>query len=388
MTSDDDLIGFLCDALEARERAAVEARLRSDPALAARLERLRTALAPLEADRDPPEPPPGLALRTLARVAAHLAAPGPARPSVGSPVAAVATVTAVTAVATGPAAVRSGSLPPAPREVPEARLLGGRLRPDLLVAAGIAFLAFGLLVSAVSKWREQQQIASCQANLRSLHTGLAGYADTHGGRYPQIGLTDTPTAGSFVVVLWQAGQLPANFLPCCPADTTRATGVGRTGATSGGSVGGTSATGGSGGSGGSGGLLGIPSTTPRLPGALGTPGLAGGVGYTYTLGFRTPGGGITGLRRADGWPHEHDLVPVAADLPPVTADLPPVGAALGAATVSPHGHGLNVLFAGGHVRFTTSPLLGGDDIYRNVFGEVAAGANRRDAVLGRPADRP
>ncbi len=382
MTRDDDLIGFLCDALEVKERAAVEARVRSDPALAARLERLRAALAPLEADRDPPEPPPGLALRTLARLAAHLAVHGPAPGSAGR------TRTGRTAAAAAearpqpphpePVPPRFAPLPHAPREVPEARLLGGRLRPDLLVAAGIAFLAFGLLVSGVSKWREQQQIANCQANLRGLHAGLAGYADTHGGRYPQIGLSDTPTAGSFVLVLWQAGQLPAQFLPCCPADTTRAAGVGRTGATGGGGISRTSATGGSGGTGGSDGLLGTP----------GTPGLSGGVGYTYTLGFRTPGGGITGLRRSDGWPHEHDLVPISADLPPVRADLPPVRAALGEATVSPHGHGLNVLFAGGHVRFTTSPFLGGDDIYRNALGEVAAGLNRGDAVLGRPADRP
>jgi hypothetical protein len=51
---------------------------------------------------------------------------------------------------------------------------------------------------------------------------------------------------------------------------------------------------------------------------------------------------------------------------------------------------MNVLFAGGQVRMTTSPLIGpnGDDIYRNVFGRVAAGVDRSDVVLGRPGDRP
>ena len=58
--------------------------------------------------------------------------------------------------------------------------------------------------------------------------------------------------------------------------------------------------------------------------------------------------------------------------------------------MSPHGRTMNVLFVGGNVRPTTSPHIGphGDDIYRNVFGYVAAGANRADAVLGRTGDKP
>ena len=51
---------------------------------------------------------------------------------------------------------------------------------------------------------------------------------------------------------------------------------------------------------------------------------------------------------------------------------------------------MNVLYAGGHVRTTTSPLIGpdGDHIFQNVFGDPRAGANRADVVLGRPGDRP
>jgi len=63
---------------------------------------------------------------------------------------------------------------------------------------------------------------------------------------------------------------------------------------------------------------------------------------------------------------------------------------MNAGPVSPHGGSMNVLFVGGNVRATTSPLVGpgGDDIYRNVHGQVAAGANRSDAVLGGPGARP
>jgi hypothetical protein len=51
---------------------------------------------------------------------------------------------------------------------------------------------------------------------------------------------------------------------------------------------------------------------------------------------------------------------------------------------------MNVLFVGGNVRLTTSPLIGpnGDDIYRNIYNCVGAGGHRTDAVLGRPGDRP
>jgi hypothetical protein len=51
---------------------------------------------------------------------------------------------------------------------------------------------------------------------------------------------------------------------------------------------------------------------------------------------------------------------------------------------------MNVLFIGGNVRVTTSPLIGpnGDDIYRNIFDRVAAGINQSDVVLARPNDKP
>ncbi len=75
---------------------------------------------------------------------------------------------------------------------------------------------------------------------------------------------------------------------------------------------------------------------------------------------------------------------------PVAADFPTAGAAPGAGPVSPHAGRMNVLFVGGNVRLTTSPHVGpnGDHIYLNLHGDVGAGVNRTDAVLGRPGDRP
>src|SRR5262249_39151708 len=66
---DDNLVGYLLDALDADTRRAVEDHLRTHPEARARLDRLRRLLEPLEADREPPAPPPHLVQATLARVA-------------------------------------------------------------------------------------------------------------------------------------------------------------------------------------------------------------------------------------------------------------------------------------------------------------------------------
>jgi hypothetical protein len=51
---------------------------------------------------------------------------------------------------------------------------------------------------------------------------------------------------------------------------------------------------------------------------------------------------------------------------------------------------MNILYAGGHVRVTNSPLIGPhkDHVYCNFSGAVAAGEGPFDFVLGRPGDRP
>lgn len=216
--------------------------------------------------------------------------------------------------------------PPAPPPADRPEFRGGRFRADLLVAACIAFVSFVLVTSGIAKARHQQRVYACQNGLRTLHTGLAGYADADPqGRYPQA----LPTADAFATVLADMGHLPAGFKPACPATADcRA--------------------------------------------------------YTYALGFRGPNDELVPLRRPNGTDPlaEGDVLPIAADSP--AAGL------FAAGPVSPHAACMNVLFVGGHVRATTSPLVGpnGDDIYRNLFGQVAAGANRGDAVLGGPGTRP
>ncbi len=350
--SDEDLIGYVFDLLDPNDRAAVAAHIKADPTVAARLEQLRAAATPLlavaEAEReDPPEPQPGLAVRTIAAVARHVVEHEP-RESVPEPSAVAAflreyaeeppelDLDALTRAKSPEAADNhspgTGTRPaPPPTDRPEFRG-GGRFRADMLVAACIAFVGIGLVLSSVAKARQQNRLAACQNSLRTLHSGLAGYADCDTqGRYPQIGTPALPTADSFAASLVDLGHLPAGYKPACPAGAECPT-------------------------------------------------------YTYTLGFRGPNNELIGLRRptaASDPTEEGDLMPISADLPAASA-VPDAG------LVSPHGGCMNVLFVGGNVRATTSPNVGprGDHIYRNVRGDVAAGVNRADAVLGGPGTRP
>jgi hypothetical protein len=349
---EEDLIGYLLDLLDPAERVAIAARIATDPETAGNLERLRAVAAPMLADierDDTPEPPVGLAVRTIARVAEHVALhePRPSEPAasesdfaalVGS---ACADVPPDLEFASGtrarlpnqtlPAAASASPVAPRPREGPELRS-GLRLRADVLVAACIAFVAFGLVLSGVAKARYHNQVLACQNSLRTLYTGLSGYADADSqGRYPQVGTAEYPTADLFAASLIDRGFLPPDYKPGCPA----------------------------------------ASDCPA---------------YTYTLGFRGPGGQVQGLSRPranSDASEENDLMPIAADLPAETAAPTP-------GPISPHAACMNVLFVGGNVRFTSSPNVGprGDDIYRNLFGQVAAGADRTDAVLGGSGDRP
>jgi prepilin-type processing-associated H-X9-DG protein len=343
--SDEDLIGYLFDLLDPDDRAAVGARAEADPDVAARLEQLRAAVGPVlavaEQEREEsPEPPPGLAVRAVSRVAQYVVEHEPrAKPPEPdeSPVAAFLREYAADGAGaveldceSGPRHAEPRRAPP-PTDGPEYPT-GGRLRADLLVAACIAFVALGLVLSGVAKARQRYRLETCQNSLRTLHTGLAGYADGDPqGRYPQVGTPDLPTADAFAASLVDLGYLPAGYKPGCPAAAACPT-------------------------------------------------------YTYTLGFRGANDQVVGLRRPTGTSDpadENDLMPIAADLPAAAAapaDVP----------VSPHARYMNVLFVGGNVRLTTSPNVGprGDDIYRNVFGQVAAGANGADAVLGGPGTRP
>src|SRR5207245_2847306 len=177
------------------DRAAVEVNLAANPDAAVHLDSVRAAFAPLETDWDVDLPPPLLAERTVARLDALFPELKPqpvSRVNLDSPVPST-----------------NGSSTHRPSHIarhtttdrPEARSVGGRFRADVIVAAGISLIAVGLVLSFVNRARYANEVVVCQNNLQTLHQGLSGYADTHGGRYPQVGTEAYPTAGWFVQAL-------------------------------------------------------------------------------------------------------------------------------------------------------------------------------------------
>jgi hypothetical protein len=68
----EQLLGYLLDALEDDERQQLHNDLARDPQLRQQLESLRAVLGPMEPGREPLEAPPGLARRTCQHVAAQV----------------------------------------------------------------------------------------------------------------------------------------------------------------------------------------------------------------------------------------------------------------------------------------------------------------------------
>jgi hypothetical protein len=248
-----DLIGYLLRLEDDDVLARLEMDIRSDPALARRLAVAARALAPLEADREPPAPAADLVSRTVGQVARRVVESGeipgeePVDLSVHESLASLS--------------------PQRLRELIEvmdraAATPTSHRRVNVIIASSILLLAVGLVLATVPYVRHRQNIAACQNNLRDLHFALMNYGDTHGGQFPQV--KETPphnTAASFSTMLRDAGMLPGTASLACPAV------------------------------------------------------VAGESGYAYSLGYREFGGQLKGLRREDDLP-TNDLLPILADRPP------------------------------------------------------------------------
>ena len=186
----ENLVGYLLNALDPETHREVEASLRADPAARQELEALRQALEPLSADRAEPEPPPGLVVRTLGRVAEYCCQDLPRAP------------------------IPRGTRAPA----------GGRplwRRADVLVAATVLLTAAGIGIAWLSHARQRSSIAECQNNLRVFFHGLKTYAEIHAGNMPNVAAVEPPrnVAGMVVPILMNAGTLPADANVGCPGSS-------------------------------------------------------------------------------------------------------------------------------------------------------------------------
>jgi prepilin-type processing-associated H-X9-DG protein len=187
---DENLVGYLLNALDPDARQQVEHDLDSDPEAGRRLELLRQALAPLAADRENIEPPPGLAGRTLARVADHA----------------------------------GRDLPHAPAPLRSRAVALGRpwwRRADVLVAASLLVFAAGLAIPGILELRYQHALVACQNNLRQFFTGLKSYSEQHQNNFPNVAnAAPAPrnVAGLVVPILVSSGALPRDTSIRCPGD--------------------------------------------------------------------------------------------------------------------------------------------------------------------------
>lgn len=320
---DENLLGYLLDALDPDDHRQVEAYLRTSPEGRRRLDTLRRLLQPLAADRDGDEPPAGLADRTVA-----------------------------VCLREAPATLQfTPTLPQAPK-----LRLGQKLGPsmawlrrgDALVAASILFVFIGVAIPVLNRVVHQQQVLACQKNLHEFHTSLVSYSANHSNEFPRVEANPPRNrAGFFVPLLKDAGLLnavsvacPGNGKPQPPPDRTVAE---------------------------------LEALHRKSPEEYGDAVRDLSCCYAYSLGYRS-GGAHHGLRRGiDG-----DRTPILADRPAYLGNNVRPGN-------SPnHGGGQNVLYVDGHVEFRTTRGAGpgGDDIYVNRDRKVGAGHDRDDAVLG------
>lgn len=182
---EENLVGYLCNALDEDTQQAVEDFLQKNPEAQRRLEVLRKALEPLAGDQEPPEPPPGLVVRTLARVAEHSCSKLPPAPAIAGKVA------------------------------PQRRRWW---RADALVAAALLIAILGVVLSGLYTARDYQARTACAKNLNEFHQALVNYSLNHDKRFPSVADQDHPynVAGIVVPVLAAgAGQMPSIR---CPAN--------------------------------------------------------------------------------------------------------------------------------------------------------------------------
>jgi prepilin-type processing-associated H-X9-DG protein len=322
---DENLVGYLLNALDADEHRAVEAHLEASPAARERLDALRHALEPLAADRADIEPPPDLARRTLARLA-------------GDP----CDLPRAPTVSRGRAAGHGGAF---------------WRRADVLVAACLLLTVLGLgipwVASLVRRPDGLAQRIACAENLQQFYVGLKTYSDLHGRKFPDVANADAPprnVAGMVVPILRDAGALPAGVSVRCPANGdclpcawTLAD------------------------------LRKMPPEQFRLH----APSLASC--YAYSLGHRA-GDGLVGLGFDADKPNHR--LPIMADCPPVdpTQGNSPNHGGTGQNVLYVDGH---VEWCP-----TRTVGLDGDDIYLNRQRRVAPGVDWTDSVLGRSEASP
>lgn len=208
--SQEDLLGYLLGALDAREQEQVQQLIDQQPRLEEKLLAIKATLAPLEQLDEPQGPPPGLARRCCQFVA--MTSREMARSEANEFAAAEL---AVPTLATN--SPRLTPLQPKTRKVtatfadePAARFGSGWSLMDLVFACTAAMLVGAILVPALSAARFNGRLTACQNNLRSVYNSLAQYAENHEGHFPQIPESGPLSTAGFVGPLLKSEGLLEN----------------------------------------------------------------------------------------------------------------------------------------------------------------------------------
>ena len=182
----EQLLGYLLDALEDDEKAALERELQGNESLRRELDDLRLQVAPLDVDVDGFNPPSGLAGRTCRLVAWENRKQVLRR----NDEAAVAAVSSSSWTFT-----------------------------DVAVAAGVLVAASLLFFPALVQGKYNAAIAKCQNNLREFGVAALNYADKHNGSLPQLPpSTGASYAGMTPAMLLQQGYLKDPSVLYCSAN--------------------------------------------------------------------------------------------------------------------------------------------------------------------------
>ena len=330
---EDELVGYCLGALDDGESRQVELALADPvrgPEVRRTLEVIRQALGPLEADRGAIAPPAGLASRTLAFVAAQAA---------------------VEATPT--------SLPMRPVTTPAAHARdddpwqgsSSRQWLDRLIIAASALAACVLVAPLLLESIAESRARRAQRNLQSLAGSLQGYAGAHGFYPSPPAEGPLSRAGLYAPTLVSEHRLVADDGTVLVPDSELARRGG----------------------------FRIPSLE-ELKAAVGTPKFeelvqAMGGDFGYTLGYRDADGVLQPIldrRRSDH--------PLMADAPDDSGERS-----------GNHPEGIHfLLFEDGHVERVRQDSLhrDRDHLYRNHDGEIRAGKDRDDAVIGDSHHQP
>jgi prepilin-type processing-associated H-X9-DG protein len=181
-----DLLGYLLNALEPNEKAEVERYLETSGEARERLAALRQKLQPLSYDAEAPAPPPELFFNTLRRIA------------------------------------EQRCCKPATIQIPHGRAAttaGSWRRLDVLIAAAIVFIALLLVPKSIMYVREAQIQRECAGNLGHLYQALMHYAGDHHGSLPAPEEKGPlAPAGVYAVKLADGGYLGTDARIYCPAN--------------------------------------------------------------------------------------------------------------------------------------------------------------------------